>query len=122
MDYRYYRGDGIELPDCIARKMYLLRYIGALMIASSPVLALMMMFGVIRLSLFWFFAGVLMGTFGNVFFVIGMTYDTAFDRDEKMGVRNRFRLPGKKVNRNPALSGRKMIYDAEDTPQDQDLD
>ena len=77
-----------------------------------------MMFGVIKLSLFWFFAGVLMGTFGNVFFVIGMTYDTVFDRDEKVGIRKRFGLPGKKDHRKSALSGRKMIYDIEDTPQD----
>ena len=122
MYYRYYRGDGIELPDCIARRMYLLRYIGALMIASTPVLAIMMMFGVMRLSLFWFFTGVFMGTFGNVFFVIGMTYDTVFDRNQELGVRKGFGLTGKKVNRNTALSGRKMIFDAEDTPQDPDLD
>jgi putative effector of murein hydrolase LrgA (UPF0299 family) len=82
MDYRYYRGDGFELPECIARRMYLLRYIGTLMIASPPVLALMMMFGVIKLSLVWFFASVLIGTFGNLFFVIGLTYDSVFDRDE----------------------------------------
>ena len=122
MDYRYYRGDGIELPDWIGRRMYLLRYMGALMIASPPILALMMMFGIINLSLFWFFAGVLMGTFGNVFFIIGMTYDTAYDRDEKMGIRKRLMLPGKKDHRNPALSGRKMIYDAEDSPQDPEMD
>ena len=122
MDYRYYRGEGIELPDCIARRMYLLRYIGALMIASPVILALMMMFGIIKLSLFWFFAGILMGTFGNVFFVIGMTYDTTFDRDEKIGIRKRLRLPSKKSHQNPIHSGRKMIYDAEETRQDQDLD
>ena len=89
MDYRFYRGDGIELPDWVARRLYLLRYIGVLMIASPPILAVLMMFGVIKLSLFWFFAGVLMGTFGNVFFIVGMTYDTAFDCDEKVGIRKR---------------------------------
>jgi hypothetical protein len=50
------------------------------MIISPSVIALLMMFGIIKLSLFWFFAGILMGTFGNVFFIIGMTFDTASDR------------------------------------------
>jgi hypothetical protein len=91
--------------------MYLLRYIGALMITSPPILAVMMMLGVIKLSLFWFFAGILMGTFGNVFFVIGMTYDTVFDRDEKLGIRKRFRLVRKKGQDNQKNPGRKMIYE-----------
>ena len=122
MDYRHYRGDGIELPDWVTRRLYLLRYIGAFMIASPPVLALMMMFGIIKLSLFWFFAGILMGTFGNVFFLIGLTYDTAFDRGAKTVVRKLFGLPAKKDHSNPAFYGRKMIYDAEDNPKEPDLD
>ena len=56
MDYRYYRGEGIALPPIITKNLHWLRYIGAAMIASPPLLGLMMMLGLLNLSLFWFFA------------------------------------------------------------------
>jgi len=90
------------------------------MIASPPVLVVIMMFGLIILSLFWFFTGILLGTFGNVFFIIGMTYDTAFDRDLKMGIRKRLGLPDKKSQSLNKLSGRKMIYKLEDSTDEPD--
>jgi len=83
MDYRYYRGDRIEISPAIAKRLYLLHPICALMISTPPILAVLMMVDFINLSLFWFFARILIGTFGNVFFIIGMTYDTIIDWDGK---------------------------------------
>lgn len=40
MDYRYYRGDPLELPPDITKRLHLLRFIGTLMIAAPPVLAI----------------------------------------------------------------------------------
>jgi hypothetical protein len=114
MDYRYYRGEGIELPPAIVKRLHWLRYIGALMIASPVIFAFLMMFDCIKLSFFWFFASFLLGSFGNVFFIIGISYDTIMDRDAKPGQWVRVRLFGKHKESKEFKPGRKMIYDLDE--------
>ena len=122
MDYRYYRGDGIELPPFIVKRLYLLRYIGFLMIAFPFILALLLMFHVLELRLIWFFVGILSGTFGNVFFVLGLTYDTYIDREGHTLVRWQHRLLGKRHPSKEFKPGRKMIYDLDESLQDPEED
>ena len=100
MDYRYYRGDLHELPPAVARCLHLLRLIGMLMIATPPVLAVLMLLHILELNLFWFFASFLLGTFGNVFFIVGLAYDTKMDRYSRRGFIWKWLFPGK--NSHPA--------------------
>ena len=116
MDYRYYRGDGIELPPIITRNLHLLRYIGAAMIASPPLLGLVVLLDIMNLTLFLFFAIFLIGSFGNVFFVIGMTYDTVLDRGTTKIVLRWSKLWGKKQGPEEFRPGRRMIYDHYEAP------
>ena len=118
MDYRYYRGDGIELPPAIVKRLYLLRYIGIFMTAFPFILALLLMFHVFELRLIWFFVGILSGTFGNVFFFMGMTYDTYMDREGHTLVRWRKQLFRKKGSSEAFRPGRKMIYDLDEVPDE----
>ena len=111
MDYRYYRGDGIELPPAITKRLYLLRYIGIFMNAFPFILALLLMFHVFELRLILYFVGILSGTFGNVFFFLGMTYDPHMDRAGHTLFRWRKCLFHKKPTLEVFRPGRKMICD-----------
>ena len=111
MDYRYYRGDGIELPPIITRNLHWLRYIGAAMVATPPLLGVLMLLDILNLTLFWFFASFLIGNFGSVFFVIGMAYDTVMDRGSTKIVLRWSKLLGRKQEPNEFRPGRRMIYD-----------
>jgi hypothetical protein len=88
------------------------------MTAFPFILALLLMFKVLELRLIWFFVGILSGTFGNVFFFLGMTYDTHMDREGHTLVRWRGRLFGKKHPPEEFRPGRKMIYDLDESFQD----
>jgi hypothetical protein len=64
-----------------------------------------------------YFVSILLGTFGNVFFIIGMAYNSIADRD---GARGTFRKVGffrKKKAQNDFRAGRKMIYDHYEAPE-----
>jgi hypothetical protein len=116
MDYRYYRGDLLELPPAITKSLHLLRFIGTLMIAAPPVLAVLMLVHIIQLNLFWFFASFLLGTFGNAFLIIGLTYNTKMDRSSRRGVIWKLLFPGKRSAAKSIFDERKMIYNHYEAP------
>jgi len=117
MDYRYYRGDLLELPPAVTKRLHLLRLIGTLMIASPLVLAVLMLVHIIQLTLFWFFASFLLGTFGNVFFIIGLTYNTRMDRSGRSGLIWKWLFPGNRKSSESIFNERKMIYDHYEAPE-----
>jgi hypothetical protein len=55
MDYRYYRGARLEIPPVLVKHLHLLHYIGVVMIASLPVLGLLLLLNLVELSLLWVF-------------------------------------------------------------------
>jgi hypothetical protein len=116
MDYRYYRGDLPELPPAITKRLHLLRFIGTLMIAAPPVLAVLMLLHILELNLFWFFAVFLLGTFGNVFFIVGLAYNTKTDRSGRRGFIWKWRLLRKRNASNKIFDERRMIYDHYEAP------
>ena len=117
MDYRYYRGEGIALPPIVTKNLHWLRYIGAVMIASPPLLGLMMVLDLFDLSLFWFFASFLLGSFGNVFFVIGMTYDTILDKGNPKVIQRWRKLFGRNQEPQEFRPERRMIYEHYEAPE-----
>ena len=117
MDYRYYRGNLIELPPAITKRLHLLRFIGTLMIAAPPILAVLMLLHILNLNLFWYFAIFLLGTFGNVFFIIGLTYDTKMDRSARSDRILQRLFPWKSHASKEYFGGRRMIYDHYEAPE-----
>ena len=82
MDYRYYRGDAPTLPHTITRHFYLLRYLGALLIASAPVIGVMMILDVFVPTMLCFFTGMPAQILGFVFISVGKSYNNRVDRSK----------------------------------------
>ena len=87
------------------------------MIASPPLLGLMMVLELLNLSLFWFFASFLIGSFGNVFFLIGMTYDTILDKGETKVILRWRKLFGRNQEPQEFRPERRMIYEHYEAPE-----
>jgi hypothetical protein len=111
MDYRFYCGPRNEFPPFILKHLHLLRYIGALMIAAFPIVGMMLLLNVFKLSLFWFFFFFLMGGFGPVFFIIGMAYNSTGDRGANRSILRQMRHFGQPKIPMEYRPERKMIYD-----------
>lgn len=80
MDYRNYRGDLPELPDCLKRHVHKLRFIGAFMMISTPVIGWLTVLKIVQITFFLYLLGSFNMFFGIVFFIIGMAYDNPIDR------------------------------------------
>ena len=117
MDYRFYRGTRLEFPLSIVKHLHLLRYIGALMIATFPVIGLLLLLNVFEMSLFSFFIFFLVGGFGPVFFIIGMAYNSVGDRGSARGILWQIRYLGKPKPQIEYRPERRMIYDHYEAPK-----
>jgi hypothetical protein len=82
LDYRNYRGDLPEPPEWLRPHMHKLRYIGAVMIISTPVIGWLTVLKIVQITFFLYVLGGFSQLFGIVFFIIGLGYDTTVDRSE----------------------------------------
>ena len=82
MDYRYYRGDVPTLPPAITRHFYLLRYLGVLLIVSTPVIGILMMLDVFVPTMLCYFTGIPAQILGMAFLSIGKSYNNRIDRSK----------------------------------------
>lgn len=82
MDYRHYRGDLPELPHWLAKRIYLLKYIGGILMASVPVIGWLTVLKIMRITFLWYLYGNLATLFGIVFAIVGMVYDNPLDRSD----------------------------------------
>jgi hypothetical protein len=120
MDYRYYRAARLEIPPILVKHLHLLRYLGVMMIASLPVLGLLLLLKLVELSLFWVLVFFLTGGFGPVVFIIGMAYNSVGDRGVTKNLLWQIRHIGEEKVSNAYRPGRKMIYDHYETPESSD--
>ena len=117
MDYRFYRGTRLEFSPAVVKHLHLLRYIGAVMMASFPIIGLLLLLNILELSLFWFFVFFLVGGFGPVFFIIGMAYNSIGDRGTTRSLIWKICHIGKEKTPNVYRPERRMIYDHYEAPE-----
>ena len=80
MDYRFYRGRGFESTPGITKYLYLLQHVGTLLIALPGILAVSMLLQFLEPNLTLIFVSFIAGTFGSVFFIVGLTFNSTMDR------------------------------------------
>jgi len=80
MDYRHYRGDLPKLPPWLARKIYLLKYIGAGLLISVPLIGWLTVLKIIRMTFLLYLFGNFAAFFGIIFVIVGIVFDTPLDR------------------------------------------
>lgn len=82
MDYRYYRGDGPQLPPKLTKHIYKLRYVGTVMLIAGVVLPFLMTIHVFKSTFFLNFLTTILTTLGMTFVVVGLVFDNLIDRAE----------------------------------------
>jgi hypothetical protein len=82
MDYRNYRGDLPELPPCLTRHLHKLRWLGGVMVLSTPVIGWLTVLKIIQISFFWYILAGLNMFFGIILFSIGLVFDNPIDRSK----------------------------------------
>ncbi len=82
MNYQHYRGDIPDPPPWLRRHLYKLRYLGTLMIISTPVIGWLTVLKIIQISFFLYLVASFNMAGGMIFYLIGMVYDNAIDRSE----------------------------------------
>ena len=82
MDYRNYRGDPPEIPSWLARHLHKLRWLGGLMIVSTPVIGWLTVLKIIQITFFWYLLAVFNMAAGMTLFTIGLVFDNLIDRSK----------------------------------------
>ncbi len=82
MDYQHYRGDWPPPPKWLEPHLHKLRYLGALMIVSVPIIGWLTVLHIIRMTFFLYVLASFNTAFGMVFVVIGLAYNTKVDREK----------------------------------------
>jgi len=80
MDYRYYRGDGPELPSKWGKHIHKLRYIGAGMLVGGMVLPWLIVVDVLPSTFIWNFLAAGLTVLGVMLFIIGFVFNSWIDR------------------------------------------
>ena len=80
MDYRHYRGELPKLPPWLARRVYQLKYIGAGLLISVPVIGWLTVLKIIRITFWLYLFGNFATLFGIIFMIVGIVFDTPLDR------------------------------------------
>ena len=82
MDYRNYRGDLPELPPWLTHHLHKLRWLGGLMVVSTPVIGWLTVLKIIQISFFWYLLAGFNMFFGIILFSIGLVFDNPIDRSK----------------------------------------
>ncbi len=82
MDYRYYRGDRPKLPGWLRRHLHKLRYIGAIMMVSTPIIGWLTVLKIINITFFWYLFAIFCQGVGILFYIIGLTFNNLIDKSQ----------------------------------------
>ena len=82
MDYRHYRGNTRNAPRWLTKKLYLLQYVGGVLMISSPLIGLLSVLNIFTSSLLLACLGYLNMFLGITCYIIGFYYDNSIDRSD----------------------------------------
>lgn len=82
MDYRYYRGDGPQLPSKWTKHIHKLRYIGTVMMFVGILLIWMMVLHIVKSIFIWNFLSWAFLLIGMISVIIGVAWDNLVDRSD----------------------------------------